>query len=830
MSRDLPAGTVTLLYTDIEGSTRLLRLLGAAAYAEALAEHRRLLRGAFATAGGVEVDTQGDAFFVAFASAPAAAAAAAAGQQALEAGQIAVRMGVHTGTPTVTSEGYVGIDVHRGARIAALAHGGQVIVSAATAALLEDEPLRDLGRHRLKDFDAPVQLYQLGTFEFPPLRTPGALDLPQPVTPFLGREREFYAAAAAWLDGEPRLLTITGPGGTGKTRFSIELARFLADDADGGTVFVPLAPVRDAWQILPLVADRLGATGSDAAAIATRIGERRAHVVLDNLEQLLPEAARPLAELLAAAPTLRILATSREALRIGGESEFDLPPMDEADAVTLFLQRAQAVRADVADSDAVHELTRRLDGLPLAIELAAARVKLLAPEQLLERIAQHLDLLKGGRDADERHATLRATIAWSHDLLGPEEQRLFARLAVFRGGATLETVERVCEAELDMLASLLDKSLVRRRSDPDGEERFWMLETIRAFARERLEEAGEEDAVRRRQWDGLIDLAARAGTRAVVNEVQPWDFDLVAPEIDNILAVLDWAVSHDPGRGLQLTTSLESYWVVRDPLAGIAWFERLLAICPDAEPHLRAQALRALGGSLDMSGQSDRAAPCYRESLELLAATRSDAHELAHTRFRVAANMVMRGEEAAAWPLLEEALAESRLLGSRFGEGQAMAFLAQKAYAEGDLELACDLALESADIARAAGWTWWEAGQLLSAAAFERERGRLDEAEVHAQRSFELALALGGRQNILFAAAELAVIAAGRGDAGRAGRIWGALETEAGTGPVGAWEREVAGLEQLVLRAASPEFAAARAQGSLLSVAEAARPDAGGPR
>ncbi len=643
MSRDLPAGTVTLLYTDIEGSTRLLRRLGAAAYAEALAEHRRLLRDAFASAGGVEVDTQGDAFFVAFASAPAAVAAAAAGQQALEPGPIAVRMGVHTGTPTVTSEGYVGIDVHRGARIAALAHGGQVIVSAATAALLEDEPLRDLGRHRLKDFDAPAQLYQLGTFEYPPLRTPGALDLPQPVTPFLGRERELYAAAATWLDGEPRLLTIIGPGGTGKTRFSIELARFLADDADGGTVFVPLAPVRDARQVLPLIADRLGATGSDTAAIATRVGERQAHVVLDNLEQLLPEAARELAELLAAAPTLRILATSREALRIGGESEFDLPPMDETDAVTLFLQRARAVRPDVADSPAVHELTRKLDGLPLAIELAAARVKLLGPEQLLERIAQHLDLLKGGRDADERHATLRATIAWSHDLLGPDEQRLFARLAVFRGGATLDTVERVCEAELDTLASLLDKSLVRRRSDPDGEERFWMLETIRAFARERLEEAGEEDTVRRRQWDGLIELAARAGTRAVVNEVQPWDLDLVAPEIDNVLAVLDWAASHDPERGLQLATSLESYWVVRDPLAGIAWFERLLAICPDAEPHLRAQALRALGGSLDMSGQSDRAAPCYRESLALFAAT-----DATPTSWRTRASALRRTWSCAA--------------------------------------------------------------------------------------------------------------------------------------------------------------------------------------
>ena len=271
------------------------------------------------------------------------------------------------------------------------------------------------------------------------------------------------------------MVTIVGPGGAGKTRFSIELARLLAEEADGGTVFVPLAPVRDAALVVPLIAGRLGASGDNAAAIAARVGEKQTHVVLDNLEQLLPDAGRSLAELLAAAPALRIVATSREPLRIAGESEFDLPPMDERDAVTLFIERAQAVRADVGDSPAVHELIRRLDGLPLAIELAAARVKLLGPEQLLERIAQRLDLLKGGRDAEERHATLRATIAWSYDLLDDDEQELFARLAVFRGGCTLGAAEAVCDADLETLASLLDKNLVRRRIDANGTERFWML-------------------------------------------------------------------------------------------------------------------------------------------------------------------------------------------------------------------------------------------------------------------------------------------------------------------------------------------------------------------
>jgi predicted ATPase/class 3 adenylate cyclase len=821
MRSELPAGTVTFLFTDIEGSTRLLQALGPGGYAEALAEHRRVLREVFVVHGGVEVDTQGDAFFVGFPTATGAAAAAHAAQKALAPGPVRVRMGLHTGTPMTTTEGYVGIDVHRGARIAALAHGGQVLLSAATAALVGEEPVRDLGRHRLKDFDAPAQLFQLGTGEFPPLRTPGAVDLPTPVTHFLGRERELFEAASLWLDHDPRVLTIVGPGGTGKTRFAIELARFLAEDADGGTVFVPLAPVRDAALVVPIIANRLGASDDSVAAIATRIGERRTHVVLDNLEQLLPGTARTLADLLAAAPALRLVATSREPLRIAGESELDLPPMDEGDAVTLFLERARAIRADVGDSPAVHELIRRLDGLPLAIELAAARVKLLGPEQLLERIAQRLDLLKGTRDADERHATLRATIAWSHDLLDDDERRTFARLAVFRGGCTLEDAEDVCEASLDTLASLLDKSLLRRRTEADAQERFWMLETIREFARERLEASGEEDLLRRAQADRLIALADRAGMRAVIDVPQPWNFDLVTPELDNVRAVLEWASIHDPERGLVLATGLEAFWVVRDPAEGSSWLERFLALTPDAEPKLRASALRALGGALDIYGENERAAPCYRESLELLTASEDEIDAL-HIRFRLAANMVMRGETAAAWPLLEELLRTSRALRTPLGESQALGFLVQRAYKGGDLALALELALESAAIAHEAGWAWWETGQLHNAATFERELGDLDAAEGHARRALQLALGLGGRQDILFTAAELAIIAAQRGDAELAGRVWGAVESEARTGRVGHWEKHHAELEGLVLRADGPAFARARDEGALLSVAEAA--------
>jgi len=247
----LPEGTVTFLFTDIEGSTRLLHELGPARYADALAEHRRIVREAARTHGGVEVDTQGDAFFIAFPTPGGAAAAAQAARDGLAEGTIRVRMGLHTGTPTLTGEGYVGEDVHRGARIAALAHGDQILVSPATAALLDAEPIRELGRHRLKDFEGAVHLYQLGEHEFPPLRTPGSVELPTPATRFLGREQELFDAVSLVYERDPRVLTIVGPGGTGKTRFAIEVARLLGDDAEGGTVFVPLAPLRDAAATLP---------------------------------------------------------------------------------------------------------------------------------------------------------------------------------------------------------------------------------------------------------------------------------------------------------------------------------------------------------------------------------------------------------------------------------------------------------------------------------------------------------------------------------------------------------------------------------------------------
>jgi predicted ATPase/class 3 adenylate cyclase len=510
MRADLPTGTVTFLFTDIEGSTRLLHELGPEAYADAFAAHRRVLRERFTAHDGVEVDTQGDAFFIAFPTADGAAAAALEATEALAAGPISVRMGLHTGAPTLTAEGYIGIDVHRGARVGALAHGGQIVVSPTTAALLDGRPLRDLGQHRLKDFEGATRLSQLGDGQFAALRTPGSVELPTPATRFVGREPELFDAVSLVYERDPRVLTILGPGGAGKTRFAIELARLLAEDADGGTVFVPLTPLRDPELVLAAIAERLGSDSADAAAIAARTGGKRTHVVCDNLEHLLPAAARPLAELAASAPELRVLVTSREALRVQGEVEVDLPPLAVDDAVTLFCERARAVRPDIEPTDDVRELCARLDHLPLALELAAARTKVLAPSALLERLGDRLDALRGTRDVDERHATLRATIEWSYELLEPAEQQLFARMAVFRGGCTLDSAEAVCGADLDTLASLLDKSLLRRRTGRLGEERFWMLEIIREYGAERLDESGDADAIRRRHAERMLEIARDA--------------------------------------------------------------------------------------------------------------------------------------------------------------------------------------------------------------------------------------------------------------------------------------------------------------------------------
>ncbi len=815
MRADLPTGTVTFLFTDIEGSTPLLHALGADGYADALAAHRRVLREAFDLHGGVEIDTQGDAFFVAFPTAPGAAAAALAATAALEAGPVRVRMGLHTGAPTVAHEGYVGVDVHRGARVAALAHGGQILISPPTASLLDGEHLEDLGAHRLKDFDGATRLFQLGGGTFPPLRTPGSVELPTPPTRFLGRERELYDAVSSWVAHTPRVLTIVGPGGTGKTRFAIELARLLADEADGATLFLPFAPVHESALVLRTIADQLGAPSAEPSSVAAAVGDRRTHLVLDNLEHLLPHIARPIAELVGAAPSLRLVATSREPLRIQGEVEFDLPPLAEEEAVTLFLERAKAVRPDTVSSPAVGELCRRLDRLPLALELAAARTKLLAPEVLLERLGDRLDLLAGTRDADERHATLRATITWSYDLLDENERRLFRRLAVFRGGCTLESAEAVCDTDLDTFASLLDKSLVRRRKGRLGEERFWMLETIRAFSVERLEESGEADAIRRRHGEHMLEIARSAH---LAEDDLPADVAVGLAEQDNLRAALDWAEKHDPPFGLEIAIELQHLWNAASPEEGMHRFERLLERATPVSPELRAHALRVYGGTVDLSGEFDRSEELWKESLALYR-TLGEDRGVAAVEHMLAVSAWRREDWERMRELTEHSLA---LAQGRFAfiETTGLYLLGQLALVDGDVEQATMLTRRSAEMARGAGWTWWESGQLHALLLLALRRGDLEEAEEQGTAALNLEREQENRLWTLYTIAGLAQVAHAKGDLGRAGLLWGAAEREAER--LSKWADERARRGGVLVEERHPGFLAAVERGRALELWDAA--------
>jgi predicted ATPase/class 3 adenylate cyclase len=538
---DLPTGTVTFLFTDVEGSTRLLHELGTEAYAAALAEHRRVVREACAGHGGVEVDTQGDAFFFAFPTAPSALAAAAEFTDALAGGPLHVRVGVHTGTALATGEGYVGPDVHRAERIAAAAHGGQVLVSEATAALVEDV-LLPLGKHRLRDLLEPVHLFQLGRRDFPPPTSLSSTNLPEPPTPFVGRDRELTDVLAQLRAPHVRLLTLTGPGGTGKTRLALQVAAEATGDYPGGVFWVPLQALRDPAHVEASIAQAVDASGD----LVVHLASKRALLVLDNFEHVI-RAAPYVGDLSARLPDLRLVVTSREPLHVAAEHEYAVPPLREAEAVALFGERARAVKHGWADDDAALAICQRLDCLPLALELAAARVKLLSTDELFQRLAQRLPLLTGGpRDAPERQRTLRATIAWSYELLTADEQRVFARLASFVGGCTLEAAEEVCETELDVIAALIDKSLLRREG-----ERYVMLETIGEYARERFEESDDVEETRRRHADYYLRLA-RSVEDLIRSPQAAALLDRLERDHDNLQAALSWLSTSTPDRGLRL--------------------------------------------------------------------------------------------------------------------------------------------------------------------------------------------------------------------------------------------------------------------------------------
>jgi len=717
MQRPLPTGTVTFLFTDIEASTRLLADLGEVDYARALADHRRVLRAALARHSGVEVDTQGDALFAAFPTAAGALAAAEEAQAALGEGPIRVRIGIHTGAPLVADGAYVGPDVHRAARIAAAGRGGQVLVSASTAALVEAAGLTDLGEHRLKDLSAPERLYQLGRRQFLPPRSLYQTNLPLPPTPFLGRHEELAAVGALLAREEVRLVTLTGPGGTGKTRLAVQAAAEVAERYPDGTWWVPLAPLRDPALVLETAAHVLGA----AAGLAEHIGDRKLLLLFDNFEHV-GLAATDVGALLAACPRLAVLATSRERLHLAAEREYPVPPLRPAEGVALFIDRARAVRPDFSPDAAVASICARLDDLPLAIELAAAHVKVLAPAALLARLEQRLPLLSGGaRDLPERQRTLRATIEWSYDLLADGERGLFARLSVFRGGWTLEAAEDVASAALADVEGLVDKSLVRMRG-----ERYVMLETIREFASEKLTASAENDAVRRRHADHFLALAEEA--EGHLWQFSPQWLDRLSSDHDNLRAALDHLEqAADVQAALHIGGALQRFWIVRGHLAE---GERRLAALLRADRRPTGPRAKALNGAALIAintGNQVGARAMAEEALAIHAAI-GDAWGEARSRYIVGHALAEEGDFATARRLFEGAREAFDGLGDEHNVLHVTANLAWACEQLGDRQAARTLNEDNLARARQLGNRSMEGLSLGGLANDALEAGRPDEA------------------------------------------------------------------------------------------------------
>ena len=713
---DLPHGTVTLLFTDVEGSTRLARLLGVR-YDESLAAHRSLLREAFGAHGGVEVDTQGDAFFFAFERARDAVEAAEAGQLALTAHDwpqgepVRVRMGVHTGEPELSPGGYyVGVDLTRGARVCAAAHGGQVVLSQATRDIMGDAvEVRDLGDYRLKGIPRPERLFQLVApglgFDFPPLEAPRLGNLPLPRTPLVGRRDEMRQILDA-LGGTP-VLTLTGPGGVGKTRLAVEIARTVAPSYGGGAFFVPLAGVEDAETVPAVVARSLGLIeepGEAAAdALSRALRDRELLLVLDNFERLIA-AASLVADLVAACPRIRVLATSRERLHVTAETEYAVPSLVDDDGIELFLARARAARPvpepKAGEIDEMRAICRRLDGLPLAIELAAARVRLLPLSEISSRLEQRLAFLTGGpRDLPARQQTLVATIDWSYNLLEPDEQAALRRLAVFAGGFSLESAAAVLggdETALRLVSSLRDKSLVVPRRGGNGEARFAMLDTIREYALERLRADGEDDAAQRRLAEHLADVAEKAYVELRGPEQALW-LGRLEDDHANFDAALAWA--RDAGASellLRIAGALWRFWFVRGHIReGRRWIGEALQRSSSEPTPERGRALFG-GGTLAVAeGDLEQGHALADERLRVVTALGDDA-EIASALSGLANAALQRGDYNEATELLERSAEHASRAQAWLPLASTMNNLGYLLLMQGDLPRAIETCREAA--------------------------------------------------------------------------------------------------------------------------------------
>ena len=854
----LPSGTVTFLFTDIEGSTRLLQQLGKK-FATLLAEQQQLLREACETHNGSVVGTPGDSFFVAFPRAMDAVNAVVQSQHALNAHmwangvKVRVRMGLHTGEAQISSSDYVGIDVHRAARIAAAAHGGQVLLSQTTYDLVESElpdgvTLRDLGEHRLKDLRRPKHLYQLVIAglpsDFPPLKSLNVSpnNLPIQITSFIGRSREIGEVKQLLLNG--RLLTLTGPGGSGKTRLALQVAADMIEHFHNGVFFVALAPITDPGLVTSTIAQPLGINEIAGQSIIERLKDylqsKSLLLVLDNFEQVI-SAAPLVAELLAASSELKVLVTSREGLRISGEREYLVPPLtlpnltqlpsaeslSQYAAVELFIQRAQAVKPDFHITNdtalAVAEICYRLDGLPLAIELAAARIRLLPPRAMLARLENRLDFLTGGaRDLPARQQTLRNAIAWSYDLLNENEQKLFQQLSVFAGGCTLDAVEAVAGdhpdrvSVLDQLGSLLDKSLLREVDDTNGEPRFVMLEMLREFGLEQLEVSGEQETIRHRHANFFLALAEQAEAILESAEQVHW-IDRMEQEHDNLRAALEWSKTAG-GAGdicLRLAGTLGLFWEVRghfsegrerlssvlstepaqgrtalrarllareaelayrqsDYSATISLAGESLAICREVGDKLGiASALIKLGNAATEVGDYATASGFLEEALTIWRDL-EDKHGTARALISLGWAALRPGDYHLANARLEEALALSRELGDTRSIGFELSGLGEVALRQGDYVRATRLLEESLELRRQLGNKWGVGVSLGTLGWVAMREGDWNRAIARLGESLEVRREIGDKGGSAWCLERLAEVALAQGQTEKAVRLFGA--------------------------------------------------------
>jgi predicted ATPase/class 3 adenylate cyclase len=871
-----PTGTVTFLFTDIEGSTRLWER-SAQAMQEALVRHDELLRTAIEARDGYVFKTVGDAFCAAFGTATDAAEAALACQRALleegwaeEVGAIRVRMALHAGAAEERDGDYFGPPVNRVARLLSAGHGGQVLLSHAAQELTRDDlpegvSLRYLGERRLKDLFRPERVFQLIVPDlptsFPPLKTLDARmnNLPAQPTPLVGRERELGEVRDLLRAEGVRLLTLTGPGGIGKTRLGLQVAADLLDEFEDGVFFATLAPITDPALVASAIAEPLGVVEAGDQPLEEGLkGYLRGKellLLLDNFEQVLGGA--PLVgELLSECPKLKVLATSRSVLRVYGEQEYPVPPLElpspgrllpidrlsQYEAVRLFIERAKAARPDFSVSDenapAVAEICARLDGLPLAIELAAARIKLLPPGAMLERLGSRLKLLGGGaRDLPERHQTLRGTIEWSHALLEEGERVLFARLAVFSGGRTLEAIEAVCNTEGDLpldalegVSSLLDKSLLRQEVGPEGEPRFVMLETIHEYARERLEASGEAEETRRLHAEYFLALAEEAEPElSGADELAC--LERLEAEHDNMRSALAWSLENEPEMAQRLAVALARFWEMRSYFSeGSRWLEAALRQSGRAEAvtdaATRAKLLSEAGTFAWHRGDYDRAIVLHGQALEFYRQVGDDSG-VAFALICLGTQRLENSDYEQAAPFYEEALAISRRIGDKSHIAMAIRSLAEVERQRGGYERAKTLGLECLslyqemsdeyNVATTVGWL----GLLVIWSGDEH-----DLAERFLTEGLVLNRKIGNWAYGVYCLEGFAGLAVERGQGARAARLWGAAEAlreSIGAPPTPEarpyYERSMAAARALLGERA---WEAAFAEGSAMSAEEAA--------